>query len=247
MKLSEVDPTKNIKLLVFGQPGTGKTCFACGFPTPIKFFDLDGKIGSARKFYAADKARLDAIDITQINEHDLEAYAKLRDGMNDLATADNEGKLKYKTVVIDSLSVFSRIVAKRIVKRNPGLTRVIGASKVKPMGLDGPSDHLSRDDYGIIGPEFTRLVSNWLTLDMNVVMIGHIKVGQDDKTGEMYRVVNLAGSFGRSCPELFEEVYVSYVKNGKYLAQTQADFKYACRTSRGLPKEIELSYERIIR
>lgn len=247
MTLDEINTSENLKVLVFGEPGSGKTCFAAGFPTPIKFFDLDGKVNSAAQFYKNDTERLKVINVVRIDPNSDDGYTKLRDGMNELAKADNEGTLEYKTIVLDSLSVFSHIVEKRIVKRNPGLDRVIGKNKVKPMGLDGASQHLSRDDYGIIKHEFRRLLCNWLTINANIVMLGHIKVSQDDKTGEMYRSVNLAGSFGKHCPELFEEVYFSYVKQGKYFAQTQADYKYSCRTQRGLPKEIELKYERIIR
>jgi len=54
MKLSEIDPSQNVKLLLYADSGAGKTCFAASFPTPMLFLDFDGKVGSAARFHKGE-------------------------------------------------------------------------------------------------------------------------------------------------------------------------------------------------
>lgn len=102
-------------------------------------------------------------------------------------------------------------------------------------------------DYGILKREFARLVPGLLALPCNVVMLGHIQIQKDEVSGEIVRLPALDGSFAAELPIYFEEVYRTYVENGKYLAQTTADYKYKCRTQRGLPKSIPLAYKSIVK
>lgn len=237
MKLSDVDPSENLKVLVYGKSGTGKTCFACSFPTPILLLDFDGKANSAASFFRNDKDRLAQIEVERlVPKEGFSPVSRLAEVIGDLSRQQKAGEYKYKTLVVDSLTTFSSQVLKHIVKTNPGIKRVTTTQGQQP----------GMQDYGILKREFARLIPGLLTLDMNVVMLGHIKTDKDETTGEIMRGVNMDGSFGAELPIYFEEVYRSYVKDGKYLAQTQADFKFDCRTQRGLSKEIELKYERII-
>jgi len=238
MKLSDVNPSENIKVLVYGETGTGKTCFSTGFPTPILLLDFDGKANSAASFYAGQEDRLAQIEVERLVPVGLEDpmlnFSKI---LTRLQGQQKIGEYEAKTLVVDSLTTFSGAVLRHIVKTNPGIKRVMSKQGVQP----------GMQDYGILKREFARLIPGLLSLDMNVVMLGHISMNKDESTGEILRGVNMDGSFGAELPIYFEEVYRSYVKEGKFLAQTQSDFKFKCRTQRGLPKEIELSYERIVR
>ncbi len=238
MKLSEVDPSKNQKILAYGKSGSGKTCFAAGFPTPMLFLDFDGKVNSAASYYSGQEERLAGIEVVNLVPREgADPIQKLTEVTKDLSAQQKSGEYKYKTLVLDSITTFSSAVLRHIVKTNPGIKRVMCKQGVQP----------GMQDYGILKREFARLIPGLLSLDMNVVMLGHIKTDKDETTGEILRGVSMDGSFSADLPIYFEEVYRTYVKDGKYLAQTQADFKYMCRTQRGLPKEIELSYERIIK
>ena len=57
MKLSDVKTDGHLKILLYGQAGSGKTCFAAGFPTPMLYLDFDNKVDSAALFYKEDKER----------------------------------------------------------------------------------------------------------------------------------------------------------------------------------------------
>ena len=54
-RLSELKTVDLIKILVYGEPGSGKTCFAAGFPGPILFLDFDNKVSSAARYYAGQE------------------------------------------------------------------------------------------------------------------------------------------------------------------------------------------------
>jgi len=230
MKLSDVASEDFDKILLIGDSGTGKTCFAASLPKPMLYLDFDGKVDSAAQFFkGADW--LDQVDVRQLQasliSDPIDEFMKITREIESKAKA-----LPWKTLVIDSVSTYSQAALKHIVRTNPGIKR-------------SPKDNPGLQDYGILKREFQRVIPGILGLPMNIVMIGHIKIDKDETTGEIIRSCNTDGAFGRDMPIYFKEVYRTYVKNGKYMAQTQADFKYACRTQRGLPNEIELSYENI--
>jgi len=236
MRLSDVNPSEFIKVLAYGESGTGKTCFAAGFPTPIKYLDFDGKVSSAAKFYSKDKDRLDAIDVENLAASLVsDPIEKLLKVMAEIEVQAGLGKLQFKTLVIDSLTTFSSACLKHIVKTNPAIKRVKCAQGVQP----------GMQDYGILKREFARLIPGLLSLPCNVVMLGHIQIQKDEVSGEILRLPALDGSFASELNIYFEEVYRTYVQDGKYLAQTITDYKYKCRTQRGLPKSIPLEYQQI--
>ena len=237
MKLSNVDLSSNVKVLVYGDSGSGKTCFAASFPTPILLLDFDGKANSAASFYAGQEDRLASIEVIKLTESfSKDPIIELTKAVKSLAEQQAKGTYEYKTLVIDSLTTFSSAVLKHIVKTNPGIKRVTSTQGEQP----------GMQDYGILKREFAKLIPGLLSLDMNVVMLGHIRTEKDEVTGEVLRSVNMDGSFGADMPIYFEEVYHSYVREGKYFAQTQADWKFKCRTQRRLPKEIPLTYDSLV-
>ena len=246
MKLSEVASNNQFrKLLIYGDPGTGKSCFAIGFPKPMLVLDFDGKINSAAEFYRGEpwlddvdvRVMLPAIEdlsvIKALGKDDYDPIDEFISITQELRKQIKDKNLKYKTIVIDSMTTLSNACVKHIIKTNPGIKRA------RP-------DQPGLEDYGILKREFLRFIPGLLSLPMNVVVTGHIREDKDEVTGAISRNCNTDGSFGKDMPIYFEEVYRSFVKDGKYLAQTQADYKYACRSQiRGLPKEINLAYESI--
>lgn len=242
MKLSEIQPTENLKVLVCGPPGSGKTCFAAGFPYPLMVWDFDDKIDSAAAWYEKDKERLDGIDVR--------ALGKKLDGsdpiveMNkivaeELIPQQKSGTMKYKTLVIDSATTFSAAVLNHIVKTNPGTKRVASAQGVQA----------GMQDFGILKREFARLIPGLLSLPMNIIMTAHIKTDRSELTGEIIRSPIMDGSFSQELPIYFKEVYRVFVKDGKPMAQTKSDQYYDfCRSQiPRLPNPVALTYENLIK
>lgn len=240
MLMSDLPTTDLVKVLVFGEPGSGKTVFACGFPGPILLLDFDNKASSAARFYAKDTERLKQINVENMSatftEDPIAAFSKL---VSKLAEEQKTGKYTYKTLVLDSITTFSMACLNHIIKTNPGINRTKSTQGTQP----------SQQDYGILSREFQRIIPGLLTLDMNIVMTGHISVEKDDLTGELSRGVLMDGKFGAKLPIFFEEVYRAHVEEApggarKYLAQTQPNQKYGKIRSQipGLPAVVPLAY-----
>lgn len=238
-KLSEISTTDNLKMLIYGKAGAGKTCFAAGFPYPMLYLDFDGKVDSAALFYKEDKERLENIDVRDLSarmeNNPIQELETIID--KELIPQEKSGEMKFKTLVIDSITTFSASVLKHIVKTNPGIKRIQSKQGVQP----------GMQDYGILKREFARLVPGILGLPCNVIMLGHISVTKDDLTGELVRGPLMDGSFANELPIYFKEVWRAYRDDkGNHLAQTQANFKFDCRSQiPGLANPAPLSYSEI--
>lgn len=239
MKLSEVRTDGALKILLYGAAGTGKTCFAAGLPTPILYLDFDNKVDSAALFFKNDKSRLEEIDVRQLAPTLTDSpIAELeRIIREELIPQQKAGKMKYKTIVLDSLTTFSSATLKYIVDTNPGVKRPISKQGQQPTPAD----------YGVLKREFAKLIPGILSLPCNVIMLGHISTERDDTTGEIIRGTMLDGSFGKELPIYFKEVWTTKVDDkGQYWAQTKTDTKFTCRSQiPGLPNPLKLTYEEL--
>lgn len=239
MKLSEIKIEDNLKILLYGMSGSGKTCFAASLPTPILYLDFDGKVDSAAMFHRSDKERLSQIDVRNLTQNFTQSpIAELEKIIGtELIPQEKAGKMLFKTLVIDSLTTFSSSTLKYIVDTNPGIKRVITKQGQQP----------GMQDFGILKREFAKLIPNILNLPCNIVMLGHISTDKDEITGEIVRGPAMDGSFARDLPIYFKEVWRSYVDDkGMHWAQTRADARYSCRTQiPTLPNPVKLNYSEI--
>lgn len=237
MKLSDMTQTELVKVLVVGPSGTGKTVLAAGFPTPIRYLDFDNKISSAAQHYSKDADRLGQIDV--------EAYAKMpretrmKKFLDELMSIQKlqhaKQPLPFKTLVLDSLTTFTHYLLEDYIHVSQrGIKRA----------LDGIN---AMQDYQLLDKHMTQIVTGLLTLDCNIVFIGHTQLEKDESTGSITNQILMPGKFSFKLPIYFEEVYFSKIgADGKHLLQTQSDARTICRTQRKLPKEIPASYDSII-
>lgn len=242
MLLSEIVPTENLKVLLCGSPGSGKTCAAVGFSYPMLVLDFDNKVNSAAAWYAQDSDRLKNIEVRQLGRKldGTDPIAELNRIVNEeFIPQQKSGEMKWKTLVIDSMTTFSAAVLTHIVKTNPGVKRVVSAQGVQA----------GMQDFGILKREFAKLIPGLLSLPMNVVMTAHIKTDKNELTGEIIRTPIMDGSFSNELPVYFEEVYRVFMKDGKPHAQTRSDQQFDFLRSQipGMPGVIELNYGNLIK
>lgn len=237
MKLSEMKGADLFRIFIMGEPGTGKTVFATTFPGPIKVFDFDGKLSSAYNYWKSkDEKKLLEIDYTDCKPKD-----KIGSGFR--LMNDELLKIKkdcpYKTIVIDSTTTMTSEMMNWLINFETGIKR---NKDIKSLQV------ASMQDYMIFAPTFQNLLYELFALPCHIILVGHISITQDELTSEIHRHAAIPGKMGKQLPVFFPEVYVSYVKGDKYMAQTKADYKYPCRSQiPGLPKEIELNYENLIK
>lgn len=235
-KLSEIKTEGQLKILIQGDSGTGKTCYASTFPGRVLFLDFDGKVDSAAAYLRFRKLdqQIEQIEVEQL------APTLAESPINQLTKIINErlipqqraGKMEFQTLVLDSITTFSAATLAHIVKSNPGIKR----NETK----QGPQPGLQ--DYGILRREFQRLIPGLLTLPCNVIMLAHISTEKDELTGQLMRHAMMDGSFARELPIYFKEVHRLYVKDGRRVAQTQTDNLYNCRSQiPGLPAHLDVT------
>jgi len=234
-------PETKHTVLIYGDSGNGKSVFASSFPGPIKVFDFDGKIASAAGYWGIhDKTRLDHIDADDLQSMnaDPEQYAKFYSQLVELEKQARDGKLPWKTVVLDSLTTWCDALMREIIRQNPGIK---GAAPGMP-GLQ---------TYGIFGAKFREQLSRLLALPCNVVVTAHIAIDKDEHTGEILRRPLVIGRNASYLPIIFGEVYRAFteIKDDKvtYWAQTQATPSYIARTQiPGLAPRIPLTYSSLV-
>lgn len=237
MLLSEVKTEGNLKILLIGAPGAGKTCFAASLPGPVLYLDFDNKVDSAALYYRDNPELLANVDVRQLAAglatDPIAEMLKIIN--NELIPQQKTGTLKFKTLVLDSISAFSAASLKHIMDTNPGI-----AGRQTAQGKQPDKPH-----YGILLREFARLIPGLLTLPCNIVMCAHLETYKDESSGIIIRGPMMDGSFDQKLPQFFKEVWYCYVNDkGQHLAQTKADSKFACLRSqiKGLPNPMPLAY-----
>ena len=237
--LDQISTAGNLKILLLGAPGSGKTCFATSLPTPILYLDFDGKVDSAALFHKADLERLKAIDVRTLTRSlpgGADPIEELNKIMKDeIGPQLKSGALKFKTLVLDSISAFSTATLKHIIRTNPGIKGVETAQGKQP----------DRPHYGVMLRWFTEYIPAVLDLPCNVIMCAHLETYKDANSGMIIRSPMMDGSFDEKLPIYFKEVWYTHVTDkGQYVAQTKADSKFSCLRSQipGLPAVMPLSY-----
>jgi len=240
MKLTELKNTNKIKVLVYGESGSGKTCFGAGFPTPLWVADFDGKVSSAARYHTAERISGIEYESYRAGIKDDDPIKRFESELIRLEDASRDGSFKYKTIMIDSVTTYADSLITYVVETNPGTTRYKAGVPVM-------------QDYLMLGLKFKNHIQRLLALDCNVVMVGHIQEVQNEKTKEITNMTLLPGKLAKWMPIVFEEVYRSYVdkkpgKNRVYMLQTQSDYKYNCRSQiPGLPENVLMDYSELIK
>lgn len=241
MKLSQIKVEDNLKILLYGNSGSGKSCFAASLPYPILYLDFDGKVDSAALYHRADKERLENIDVRVLAQNFTQSPIVELEKIivNELIPQEKSGKMHFKTLILDSITTFSAATLKYVVDSNPGIKRVVTKQGQQP----------GMQDFGILKREFAKLIPNLLALPCNVAMLAHIATEKDDVSGEIVRGPAMDGSFARDLPIYFKEVWRSYVDDkGQHFAQTRSDARFSCRSQiPGLPAVVPLSYSEILK
>lgn len=226
--LDQIKTENNFKLLLIGSPGAGKTCFAASFPGPTLYLDFDDKVDSAALFYRDKPELLKQVEVRQLsrqlNEDPLVILNKII--TDELIPQQRAGQMKFKTLVLDSISAFSAATLQHIITTNPGIKGVETKQGKMP----------DRPHYGVLLRELSRLVPGLLTLPCNVVMCAHVDTYKDDATGVIVREAMMDGSYGQKLPQAFKEVWFMYVDDkGKRMVQTRANHQFASLRSQ-IPK-----------
>lgn len=245
-KLSELAESSRKTIMVYGNSGSGKTIFACGFPGPILVWDFDGKVSSAANFYRGTP-QLDQIDYhpcAKKADFNKNFYTKLVELEN---LSKKPEPFPYKTIVLDSITTFVDALMAEVIKQNPG--------EASSRAHVDDTKVANQRDYLIAISHVKNTVTKILSLPANIVITGHMQSEKDELTGEiLYAPLVFGKDLPKWFPVVFEEVYRTYVDEKvegsktviQYMAQTRALKKYIARSQiQKLPNPVRLDYNEI--
>lgn len=112
-KPNEIQIQGKIKMLIYGQPGMGKTTMALSAPDPL-LIDCDNGVQRVNPAHISDTVQVSSY--------------------NDVLAVLNEDLSPYKSLVIDTAGKLLDFIAAYVIARNPKLGRANGAPTLQGYG-----------------------------------------------------------------------------------------------------------------
>ena len=110
---SEIELSGTIKMLIYGEPGVGKTSIALSAPSPV-MLDFDGGVGRVNSVFHTDTAQI----------------TKWEDCLEFMA----EDLSKYRTIVVDTAGKMLDFMSDYIIRTNPKMGQRDGSLSQKGYG-----------------------------------------------------------------------------------------------------------------
>lgn len=150
--------TDRMNVLIYGDPGSGKTYLAgTAQDSPqmadVHFFNIDGGMMTL-----AGRGDISATDIRSVDELEQELYK--------LAAGDDEYQ-GVRTVVIDNITELQTLALESITTREFANRR----KKDKTYSID----QIYLEDYGVTGKQLARVLRGFRDLPMHVIYLAHRK------------------------------------------------------------------------
>jgi phage nucleotide-binding protein len=143
-----------LNLLLYGPPGVGKT-HECGtaeespLTSPVLFLDVEGGVTTIRR-----RKKIDVVPIRSVDE--------LMSNYNKLYASIKDGKIYYKTVIVDSLSELADLDMRDIME------------KAYNQNPDKVNKHVpSQREWGIARGHVRAIVRAFRDLPCNVIFTAH--------------------------------------------------------------------------
>lgn len=140
---------------IYGRSGTGKTTLAGSYPKPILFLNI------------LDNGTDSISDVEDVDVVDIHSSEQLRDLILWCHTKANKGKLKYRTIVLDTMSQLQSIIVNEM-----GEAKGLG-KKGKKAGDFGT---LTKQDWGKIAGDLKAVIMDIRNLPVESVFIAQERI-----------------------------------------------------------------------
>lgn len=167
---SVADKRYHSSTALYGRSGTGKTTLAGSWPKPILYLNIGDNGTDSIRDLGDD---VDVVDISTSEE--------MREQILWIHKQINKGKLRYKTLVADTLTQMQNIIMVEVAKEKARKGKKIPKGK-RP----GDWGTLTKQDWGEIAGEMKSLIMDIRNLPMESVFIAQERVfnmEEDDGTG----------------------------------------------------------------
>lgn len=141
---SELETKKTISVLIYGQPGIGKTTLGCSAPDAV-LFDYDGGVQRINGAH-------------QVPTLQVKSWEETQQALEEIASELPQ----TKTIVIDTVGKMIDYMTEFIIRTNQGNKRVVQMDG--SLGLGG---------YGIRKTMFANFVKQLLVKSYNIIFVAH--------------------------------------------------------------------------
>lgn len=207
---SDYKITNSFALLLVGEPKTGKTNLAYGFPDPY-FLDLDLNLASAIRRGGTRPFFYDTVNELPPEQR----YPKAEEYIK-AAAADP----RIKTIVVDGLGGVANMVQDYIV------------SRLKTMGVklrtDTLDDQIRLSDYQTLATYTLRLLALCRASGKYVIWTAHQKADKDELTGANRYKLHMPGNLSENLGGYFTDVWATVATPA--FAAGKSITKYTIRT-----------------
>ncbi len=233
--LSATESPRDIKVLVYGQSGTGKTVFGAGFPGPILLLDTDkGVLSVVTTDIVSDtqKAQIHPVQVDDYvgNSKEPVGYETVRMILESVASTGAYSGVVPATVVVDSFTTTSQMC----LAKSQYLNGHLGQQPTLP-------------DYGGQRRHLEKIIKLGIGLPCHFLAICHEDWYKDENSGRLWLTPMIVGKLAREIPLYFDEVYhTSVTRDSKgvdsYVMECSASGLNSAKSRLGLAGKQPLAF-----
>ncbi|KKN02952.1 hypothetical protein LCGC14_1112490 [marine sediment metagenome] len=229
-KLSEIEIGPK-KILLYGEPGCGKTAFALTLGEKALYADFDQGLQTGTTLqdkFTKDRGNVEVVTFYNTNPNLVESYSRFKQFVIKLCNECRAGNVKQKVLVIDSL------------------TSMIDASMYTILSNSG---HLEKpptiSEYGLRHTDILNVFRILKATNIHVIYLAHVFVymeGGLNQAEQLKRRIFIQGAkLEPNITTYFDEIWYMQSKEGgsKRSIKTLNTGALLARTRSNLPKEVD--------
>jgi len=230
-----------------GEPGTWKSSAAVTYPGPQYWFSFDGKMNALHIPMLKH-----GIDPNSIEFDDFDSWTEAKKVLEPM-TYGVPGGLKYKTIVLDSVTSCADYMLREVILNKTGATKKSGADAGKRVGGFAVNE---MEDFNAESAGLTELIALTKKVHkfhkIDVILIAHvIRTDQKDQSGKVQvarQLVTAGKKPAAKIPAYCDETYhfglrtsIDPTAGGEFVILTQNNGDDFARTSLPLNREIKIN------